>query len=293
MKPQQASLFELNAPLPTPTSGEIDPWHLRIDNAIPPHTDFVDSVRRFGVIQPIITATVVCQDEEKGEGGGEVHVIQGRRRTLAARMIGLKAIEEKRYALKDWGQFDVLLLMLQHQHHANPAAEYFAAFRLLQGGATAAHIHAVTGVEPGQLKKLMRLGELHADLLQAFKDGKITIGQAFQCAKLSMELQCRLVQEIRHGTRISNKLIQAIKSERRNTAMAVLMSSPLVAALHAEAKSTTFEDLANRLTTPVIGQILHELAGDPRFIQVASIFAACQLARLQQSKIKRGGEVNM
>ncbi|NJM39267.1 MAG: hypothetical protein HC853_00140 [Anaerolineae bacterium] len=169
MKPQQASLFDLNVPLPTPVAGEINPWQLRIDNAIPPRDDFVDSVRRYGVIQPIITATV-CQTSEKQND--EVHVIQGRRRTLAARMIGITAIEEKRYALKDWAQYDVLLLMLQRQHRANPAAEYFAAFRLLQGGATAVHIHAVTGVEPGQLKKLMRLGALHDDLLQAFKAGK-------------------------------------------------------------------------------------------------------------------------
>ena len=82
MKPQQASLFDLNAPLPVPIAGEVNPWHLRIDNAIPPHVDFVDSVRRYGVIQPIITATV-CHASEKQEG--EVHVIQGRRRTLAAR----------------------------------------------------------------------------------------------------------------------------------------------------------------------------------------------------------------
>ena len=281
MKASQQSFFSQDPiSLPTPVMGQISPWQVRIDNAIPPHADFVDSVRRFGVIQPIITATI---NEADSDGSAKViHVIQGRRRTLAARSVGIETLMERRYALERWSQFDVLLLMLQRQQRANPAAEYLSAFRLLQQGATANQIHAVTGIESGQLKKLMQLGELHTDLLDAFKEGRVTVGQAFQCSRLSNEMQKRIVSEMKCGTRISDKMIKACKAERRNAAMSAILNSPMLAALQAEAKPVTMEDLAERLSAGVINQMLDELAGDPRFVYVSTIFSDRQLKKVRE-----------
>ena len=281
MQANQQSLFNQDQmSLPAPVMGQISPWQVRIDNAIPPHTDFVDSVRRFGVIQPIITATInEAGNDDRNKG---IYVIQGRRRTLAARSVGIETLVERRYALEYWSQFDVLLLMLQRQQRANPAAEYLSAFRLLQQGATANQIHAVTGIESGQLKKLMQLGELHTDLLDAFKEGRVTVGQAFQCSRLSYEMQKRIVSEMKRGTRISDKMIKACKAERRNAAMSAILNSPMLAALHAEAKPVTMEDLAERLSVTVISQMLEELIGDPRFVHVSAIFSDSQLKKLRE-----------
>jgi hypothetical protein len=274
MKGSQPSMFDgADMSLPTPVLGQISPWALRIENAIPPHSGFVDSVRRYGVIQPLITATV-CE-ANSNQQTVEIHVVQGRRRTLAARLVGIEAVVERRYALQSWTQFDVLLLTLQRQQRANPAAEYVSALRLLQQGATSTHVHAVTGIEPAQLKKLLGLGQMCPDLLEAYKEGKLTTSLAFQCARLGGVLQQRLVEDLKRGVRMTSNVIKTYKAERRNAALSAVLNVPTFQMVQAIQKPVNFEDVAERLSASTRAQVMAELSGDVRFAQVLAIFEAC------------------
>lgn len=276
----QSSIFAFVEPLPPCTNGCVSPWAVQIKDGIAPTARFIESVRRSGVIEPIITATV---------GGDEIAwVVSGRRRVAAARIVGLKQVDEKRYRLNDWLQFNRLTLELQYMRTANPIAEFGAAMRMLDAGASVEDICECTGLVPGQVKRLMRLSQVQPDLRQAVIDDRLNMSSALACVPLANELQQQVCDMVRTGVKVTKPMIRALVDQQRAQALAAV-------AQHAQngfglpisdpSRPVSLDELANRLSTPTLTAVLSEIADDPQFASASSLFSACLMKRSRQIRM--------
>ena len=147
-----------------------------------PDKALVESVREFGVIEPIVLI----------EWDGQDYLRDGVRRVKAARLVGLAQIEAKIYTLSP-GFGPRFTLVLNNQRSHNPITEYEAIKDLLaQPGMTKERITQITGVPRATIDKRLYLGRLHPDLLRALADGTLKPGVAEACSKLGEQTQARL-----------------------------------------------------------------------------------------------------
>lgn len=276
----QDSIFALTEPLPPCTKGCVSPWAVQVKDGIPPSARFVDSVRRNGVIEPIIAATV--GDDPT------VWVVSGRRRVAAARIVGLEQVDEKRYRLSDWLQFNRLTLELQYMHTANPIAEFGAAMRMHDAGASVEDICECTGLVLGQLKRLMRLSQVQPALRRAVIDDRLSASVALACVPLADPLQQRVCDWIHAGVKVTRPMIHGLVDEQRAQALAIvaqraqdLCGSPF----SDPSRPVTLDELANRLSIPTLTAMLSEIAGDPHLASASSLFSACLLKRSRHSRM--------
>jgi hypothetical protein len=115
------------------------------------------------------------------------------------------------------------------------------------------------------------------DLLEAYKEGKLTTSLAFQCARLGGVLQQRLVEDLKRGVRMTSNIIKAYKAERRNAALSAVLNVPTFQMVQETQRPLNFEDVAERLSASTRAQVIAELSGDVRFAQVLAIFEGCQV----------------
>lgn len=220
---------------------------LVVSDAIQPTTAFVENVRQFGVITPI----VVLDDGQK------CIVADGRRRVLAAQQVGLPHITATVYAINSFMP-DVMTMLLNEQRHDNPLADFNAIQRLQQRGANEQEICAATGMSLSRLRRRARLGLLHPDLFEAFSDGKMSIVIAEACTSLTHDQQqCLLVTLREHGM-LRHADIHAVKHARRDANMNALLDLGLSTMLTATSLPP-LPDILNNLNRETLLRIRGEL----------------------------------
>lgn len=196
----QLSLFDLISPVPlTPVfegtmkveqlaqefGAELEFW-------LKPTPEFVRTVKKFGVINPIILTQPRDGDSIK------YTMRDGKRRLLAAIMCGLPEINVRVF-LEPEITGDAITLITNSQRSENPAAEYGAIYNLIERGreigvsVSLSDIARVTGMKKQTIKKRMELGRLDPNLFEALADNRITRGVAEKAAKMTAAQQKELV----------------------------------------------------------------------------------------------------
>ena len=232
-------------------------------DAIAPSRQLVASVRRYGVVTPVILV-------DTGDGQGK-QLVDGRRRVLAAKEAGLTHIEAVTYSFnrEDARTFpaELLTLTLNELRRPNPVAEAEAIRRLLDRGAPLRDICRATGMSPARVKQRMRLLNLAAPLAQALSQGEITVGTAEAAAKLSSTEQRALADRLAERGKLTLEDVAEARSARRQSAQAALSlpmlptvaNSPQPQAKRA-AHQPTARDLYRALSLPLQQLVRAELA---------------------------------
>jgi len=232
-------------------------------DAIAPSRQLVASVRRYGVVTPVILV-------DTGDGQSK-QLVDGRRRVLAAKEAGITHVEAVIYSFdrEDARGFpaELLTLTLNELRRPNPVAEAEAIRRLLDRGAPLRDICRATGMSPARVKQRMRLLNLAAPLAQALSQGEITVGTAEAAAKLGPTEQRALADRLAERGKLTLEDVAEARSARRKAAQSTLdlptlpavANSPQPQAKRA-ANTPTARDLYRALSLPLQQLVRAELA---------------------------------
>jgi ParB/RepB/Spo0J family partition protein len=149
-----------------------------------PDPEFVESVRKFGILQPIGLV----------EDGKTYQVAFGRRRIRAARAIGLISIPAQIYP-QGWTPASVLTL-IENKHRKDNLPAQLDAISTLRLSATSEEICIAVGMTQPELAQAIKmLDALVPELRDAMRDGRIKATTAKQAAKLPIEQQQELAKK--------------------------------------------------------------------------------------------------
>lgn len=171
----------------------------------PPTPEFVESVRKFGVLWP-----VVLYDK-----GGHLFVADGRRRVKAAREVGLVTIPA---IIVGGANPNVLAIIGNRQRSRNSISDLRAIKALIAQGATIDEIRAATGMKKGEIDAILRLDKLPDPIKQGMQEGTVSAGVAKSALRLSSQGQKELAERLLATGEIHHSDVADIHSVARNTA---------------------------------------------------------------------------
>lgn len=193
-----------------------------------PASAFVDSIRRFGLLQPIVVM----------QNGSGYKIAAGRRRTKGARAAGLTHIPAVIYPA-GYALPQVIALIENQQRSRNIASDYLAIRKLADQGAAESDIVAATGMPLGTIRARLRLANLIPPLHEAFLAGSISATVADQTSTLGEALQEQLAAQFAAAGKLTAHDIETVRHVSHQTAAAQLaaLSPQLFATPAADAPS--------------------------------------------------------
>lgn len=177
----------------------------------PPDNDFIDSIARHGVIEPIVVI----------DHGSRFQVMGGRRRIKACRIVEIEQIPARVYP-SDYTAQEVLVIMLNEQRRDNPASDFVSVRTLLQQGATEKEITTATGMPAAKIRSLLRLENLIPDLMAAFLDGTIATSTAKKLARLGHEIQADAADHLEEEGSLTGADVERLRRVQTNVAVSTL-----------------------------------------------------------------------
>jgi len=186
--------------------GQID-----VSDAVDPVPEFVESVRKFGIIQPVL----LCKKSAKSE---QYEVLAGRRRVLAARIVGLEiipAIVRSGIYYAD-ARASALTLEAQRHYNPNPIAEYRAIKKLVGEGYTLDQICSTLGLSLERIAKLMQLGTLPDNILDAVQERKVSVTTAHTMSKMAPTYQKKAVEIFNKSGSLTGSNLAEIKTAHKS-----------------------------------------------------------------------------
>ncbi len=144
-----------------------------------------DSIRQFGVLQPVVVR----------RAGERYELIVGERRWRASQLANKQTIPAVVADLAEKDRLEVALVENVQRHDLNPI-ELALAFRALaEGGATQDEIGKRVGLQRSTIANHLRLLELGKDLQEDIEAGRISMGHAKALLQLSDPAQRRIVRD--------------------------------------------------------------------------------------------------
>lgn len=174
-----------------------------------PTAEFVESVRRYGVLQPIVIW-------DRGDSYG---VAAGRRRVKAARQVGLERVPA---VVVDGADPATIALIENRQRTRNPLSDLEAVKGLIERGATMNDICAATGLTKQEADALLRFDNLRPELQQGVREGKIAVSVAREAAKRNSRDQAKLVAKMEARGKLHASDIHEVRTATREQALATI-----------------------------------------------------------------------
>jgi len=161
---------------------QVDPKHIKVPSLRVTSVwdeeslqEFVDSVKADGILEPIVVQEV----------NGDLYLVDGLHRMLAAQKLGLKRVP---VVVRDGEEVDVYLrnLVLNNLRGKVRPTEAAAVFRHLyeERGLGVDEISRKTGFSEERVSKLLHLSRATPEVLQALDQGLIGLGHAYALARI-------------------------------------------------------------------------------------------------------------
>lgn len=188
------------------------------------------------------------------EVGGRYRLLDGRRRTAAAKAAGLECV------LAEISEAGVALTILSHATRSeNPVAELKAYQELQRQGLSQEEIARAGYATLQRMRKIAKLNRLVPAVAGRVESGEVAPGVAFEIARLAPEVQRKLAQE----EKITGPLVREYRQVEREKAV---LSVDGLEDLFAEQEAATIEDVFTCLSEDTLYAILAEMPDDNRFI---------------------------
>lgn len=158
---------------------------LPLESGVRAPGSFVKSVKRFGIIEPLVVA-------DHGDEGYEV--VDGRRRLAAATELKLETVPCRVFDAADVkGYSHVLTVALNEERGPNEAANFAAVKSLAMSGFSEQKIARATGITVPRVKSYLSLTSVHPAILSALAMGTVKMSVVQQLKKLPRYAQNALV----------------------------------------------------------------------------------------------------
>lgn len=166
-------------------------WHIPISEIVPNSEqprktfshqemeDLVSSIKKYGVLQPIVVT-------EKTDGGYEL--IAGERRLRASQIAGLATVPALVRSVTQQEKLEIALIENIQRQSLNPIEEAFAYNRLLvEFNLTQEQVSDQVGKSRSTVANMIRLLALPEVIQKALVDGKLSVGKAKALLSLNTE----------------------------------------------------------------------------------------------------------
>jgi len=188
--PEQLPLIPENRPRGWLTTLRVDEV---VENGERAPQNLVDSIRAFGVFQPI--AAVVEST------GSQFAVVDGRRRVAACRELGIALIPALVFPSNTPSQVAVAMALVGNVVRAtNPVSEFRAIHALMMDGHTEQEIARELRIRPSVIRSRLQLASLLTGLLSEIESGRLSLTLAYEIAREPNEVQQRLLSELTNST---------------------------------------------------------------------------------------------
>lgn len=183
-----------------------------------PEHGLIESIRRLGILQPVIVETRAPHPEDAEWGW---RVIDGRRRVLAAEMVAQEAVPC--YVLPYGAVNPHVIQLASHALRSrNRAAEIDAIEALMRDGAGERDIAVATGLTVQEVRALLPLTTLSRTVRQALREGKVKASVAQEMVKLPASAQRRLEAKLTGEGKLTGGDVKEQKLVRTQQAAAAL-----------------------------------------------------------------------
>lgn len=153
-------------------------------------TDLADSIRTQGVVQPILVRPLAGQP-------GKYEIIAGERRWRAAQMAGLQDVPALVREVPDRTAVCIALIENIQREDLNPLEEAQTLKRLLEEfGMTHESVAEAVGRSRPAVSNLLRLLELHPEVQELLRSGRLEMGHARAVAGLAPEHQVEVARRV-------------------------------------------------------------------------------------------------
>lgn len=133
-------------------------------------SELADSIKAQGILQPLILRPL---------GGRRYEIVAGERRFRAAKLVGLKVVPAIVREMDEREAMAVALVENIQRADLNPVEESAALRKLIdECGLTHEQCAQAVGRSRTQVSNLLRLAELDPFVLDALRDGRLTLGHA-------------------------------------------------------------------------------------------------------------------
>jgi len=210
--------------VPVDTALDVVVEMIDVNDYVDPTPDFIESVRRFGIIQPVL----LCRDKDRYK------VLAGRRRVLSAKLIGMttiKAIVREGISYSD-AQASALTIEAQKKFNENPVAELRAIQSLIKDGYQKEAIMSALGLSGERIDKVMKLGSLPEELLDAVQERKVSITTAKTLAKMSAPYQKKAIKTFESNGKLTGSDLSEIKTAQKKSSVQDVMKAMEVSKSH-------------------------------------------------------------
>jgi ParB/RepB/Spo0J family partition protein len=148
----------------------------------------VSSIRLRGIMEPVVLA-------DRGDKGYEV--IEGVRRVIAAKQLGIEKVPAHVYDYEDV-KHDLYVLSseLNNKRKPNHVADYLAVAHMAITGKTDKEIAKATGITTPTVRRLREISGIHGKLRSGFVTGRIKFSVVKLICKASGDDQRRLAEEL-------------------------------------------------------------------------------------------------
>lgn len=145
--------------------------------------DLADSIRKQGVVQPILV-------RPGGAGTDHYEIVAGERRWRAAQMAGMQEVPAVIMEIPDQSAVCIALIENIQREDLNPLEEAHALARLSKEfDLTHEAIAEAVGKSRSTITNLLRLLELHPEVQKLVQEGKLEMGHARALGGLALEKQ--------------------------------------------------------------------------------------------------------
>lgn len=170
-----------------------------------PGDRMLESVKDFGVIQPILVAETT---DENGEI--QLQVIDGNRRVAASRKAGLRYIPAFVLSGLEPDHIAQLTLMANGFRTSNYLTEFWAMQELERHNYSDSDVRKIAGMAGSSYELRSLLSGLHQDIFTGYHEGDISQAIAIAVAKLPAESQQSLADTYRKTGRIRQADIREV-----------------------------------------------------------------------------------
>lgn len=205
------SLFPETSPEAEDVVLEVDPQAIEVSDFVNPTDEFIESIRRFGILHP----PLVCM---KSKNDKKLIVLSGRRRVMAAKHLGLKTITVvcRNGVYYADAMAHILTLEAQQKTYPNPVAEFRAVRSLVGEGYTQDEICNTLGISRERINYLLGFGNIPEDVLDGVQAGKVRVTTLESMSRLSAPFLQKAVEKYREQGSLTGPDIKKVKAARRN-----------------------------------------------------------------------------
>lgn len=187
----------------------VDVDMIKVSDYIQPAQSLIDSIREHGVIQPVLLQLL----------GGKYKAIDGRRRILACKALGIETIPAMIRSNAEDLDASVLSIVGNLERSDNTLSESVAVRKLVKAGATRAEIIDHLHMTPERFDQILTISSLPEKMLKAVEDGKVATSTAVKVAKLSTPYQKEAIEKFEESGKLTGKDVDQVKEVKSKKAV--------------------------------------------------------------------------